>query len=386
MTELAAVRRRKVGILVTTYEDAYDGMAGGYIHFFEVARRWRDFDLVFYAPEMARKRVAKELPDAEFVAIPSCDGVTKSPALLFGYRMLMASLTLPGRMRKLDAIYTFTHFVGDVLPAVLASPRRTAAQVHHLQDAPWRRPGGIVHNMLAYANEMLGVVLIRHFVKSIVVVNGLVEHELRLPRDARVFLSGNGTWTMPVDDAARPPLERTGAVFVGRFHPTKALDDLIEAWALAHDRVPGQTLTLVGTGEASYVAELKARAERHGLGSSIVFTGLVSNERKAEIIGGARVFATATKEEGFGIASAEAMALGTPCVTYDLPVFGDVFPTGRLSAPVGDVKLLADALVRLLTDEPLFLQLAAEAKTLGQSFSWDHVSRVEEQAILAVAR
>jgi glycosyltransferase involved in cell wall biosynthesis len=381
----AANRRRKVGVICTTFDDDYDGMAGGYIHFFEAAKRWHDFDLVFFAPEMARKRVARELPGAEFVAIHTNDAI-KNRALLFGYRTIAASIALPGQLRRLDAIYPFTHFFADVLPAILAAPRRTAAQVHHLQDAPWKRPGGLLHNTLAYLNEAFGVALIRAFVKSVVVVNGLVEKELRLPRDARVFLSGNGTWTIPVENAARPAAERSGVVFVGRFHPTKAIGELIEAWAVVHAAVPEAKLTLVGTGEPGYVAELHESVNRLGLESCVVFTGLVTNERKAEILGSARAFATATKEEGFGIASAEAMAVGTPCATYALPVFDDVFPSGRISAPVGDTQALGRAIATLLLDDALFVKLAAEATALGQTLSWDHVSQVEEKAILAVAR
>jgi glycosyltransferase involved in cell wall biosynthesis len=386
MNGAAPAKRRKVGIIVTTFDDDYDGMAGGYVHFFEAAKRWHDFDLVFYAPEMARKTIARNLPQAEFVPIASCDDLTKNRALLFGYRMVAASFSLPRRLRELDAIYPLTHFVADVLPAVLAAPGRTAAQVHHLQDLPWKRPGGLFHNMLAYVNEALGVALIRQWIRSVVVVNRLVEKELHMPSRARVFLSGNGTWTIPVEHAALPPERRAGVVFVGRFHPTKAIDELIEAWALVAACVPGAHLSLIGTGDPAYVAQLEASVERLHIASSVTFTGLVSNERKAQLIGSARVFATATKEEGFGIAAAEAMALGTPCATYALPVFEEVFPHGRLSAPVGDVAGLAEAIVRLLVDEALFLRLAGEARELGASLSWDHVARVEERAILEVAR
>jgi glycosyltransferase involved in cell wall biosynthesis len=326
------------------------------------------------------------LPDAEFVTIPSPDAMTKSLAFIFVCRIVSAAVVLPKRLRTCDAIYPLAHFFPDVLPAFLASRRRTAVIVHHMQGPPWKRAGNLVRNMLAYANERLGLALTRRFARVVVVVNHLVEAELHLPPGRAVFCSGNGTWTTPVDGAARDLEERSGAVFVGRFHPTKGILDLIEAWPIVLERVPNARLTLVGKGEPAYVEIVRGRIASLGLEGSIRMAGRVTNEQKAQIIGSARVFATATKEEGWGIATAEAMALGTPCVTYDLPVFRDVFPRGRLEVAEGDVRAFAAAVVTLLTDDAAFRRLAIEARELGASFSWDHVARVEEEAILAVAR
>lgn len=382
---LTPTKRRTVGITNIAFYDDYAAKEGGYVHFFEAAKRWHDFDIVFFAPEPARKRVAEELPDATFVPIPGCDGLIKSRPVVFVLRMFAAAFTQRRRLREMDAIYPFTHQMADVFPAIFAAPRRTAVQVHHLLDKPWERPGGVFHNSLAYISESIGVALVRHWVKSVVVLNNLVAKKLRMPRDAKVFCSGSATWTIPIDHAARPIGERSGAAYVGRFHPSKGLDDIIDAWALVHLRVPDAKLTLIGTGDPEYVARLHERVRGHGLEDRVVFAGQVSDEEKAAILGSARAFVSGTREEGFGIAPAEAMAIGTPCVMYDLPVFDDVFPGGRMKVPVGDVAAFADAIALVLTDDELFTRLSTEARTVGEGFSWDHVAGVMEATILQVS-
>jgi glycosyltransferase involved in cell wall biosynthesis len=380
-----APRRRKVGITNIAFYDDYAAKEGGYVHFFEAAKRWHDFDIVFFAPEPARKRVAEELPDAQFVAIPGCDGLIHSRPIVFVLRMFAAAFTQRRKLREMDAIYPFTHQMADVFPAIVAAPRRTAVQVHHLMDKPWERPGGLFHNSLAYVSESIGVGLVRHFAKSVVVLNNLVAQKLRMPRDAKVFVSGSATWTIPIDHASKPIGERSGAAYVGRFHPSKGLDDIIEAWALVRERAPNAKLTLIGTGDPAYNEHLREKVRANGLEDRVAFAGQVTDEEKAAILGSSRAFVSGTREEGFGIAPAEAMAIGTPCVMYDLPVFDDVFPGGRMKVPVGDIPAFADAIVRVLTDDELFASLSAEARAVGESFSWDKVAGVMEQTILQVS-
>ena len=79
------------------------------------------------------------------------------------------------------------------------------------------------------------------------------------------------------------------------------------------------------------------------------------------------------------------MAIGTPCVMYDLPVFDDVFSGRPVKVPVGDVAEFARAIARVLADDDLFTRLSAEAKTIGEGFSWDHVAGVMEATILQVS-
>lgn len=379
------VRRRfRTGVVINTFEKE-SGMAGGFVHIFESVKRWRDSDVTVFAPEVARTVVAEQLPDAGFISIPSPDRWTRSLAMLFLTRIFTALFTTVRRLRRCDVIYVFSHFLPDIVPAVCASPDRMVVQVFHLQEPPGRRAGNFVRNLMAYANEFLGMLLVRRYVRNVVVLNDVTVPELKLPASTRIYRVGAGAWPIPVDDFLRPLEARSGVVSVGRIHPTKGIDDLVDAWAAVHETCPSARLTLVGTGDAGHVQTLRERIASRQLESSVHLAGFVSEEEKARIVSGARVFVSASKEEGWGIAVAEALALGVPCVTYDLPVFAEAFPSGRLEVRTGDVTGLANALLTLLTDDERYQSLAAQARRLGTTFSWESVARAEEDAIASVA-
>jgi glycosyltransferase involved in cell wall biosynthesis len=376
-------RRMRVAVIINTYEARAE--SGGFIHLFEAAKRWTDFDLTVFGPEEARPRVAKELAGAEFLPIPSCERRIGNRAVVYAFRTLAAALLLPGRLRRFDAIYVLSQSLPDIVPAVLAAPQRTVAQVFHLQPLPWKRPGSLLNNMFAFLSERLGVALVRRFVRNVVVLTPLILPALKLPERTSVTHAGSGAWSISVDGMALAPQDRSGAVYVGRMHPAKGLDDVIEAWSMVREQSPHAVLTLVGLGDEEYVRKLRDKVERRGLDGSVRFAGFVSEAEKARILGGARMFVSASREEGWGIAIAEAMALGVPCVTYDLPVFNEVFSRGRIGAPIGDVAALARAMTTLLNDDALHERLLRQAADLAKAFSWDAVARAEERAIRRAA-
>ncbi|MBV8490903.1 MAG: glycosyltransferase family 4 protein, partial [Candidatus Eremiobacteraeota bacterium] len=353
----------RIGVVLNSYE-RYGTAAGGIVHLFESAKRWRDCRVTVFAPEIARADVEHALPEAAFVAIPSPDAWVGSKAVVFLARTFGALFTIVSALRRQDAVYVISPFLPDILPAVAAAPRRTVAQVFHLQEPPGKRAGHFMRNTLAYLNERMGLALVRHFVRSVVVLNAVETPRLRLPATTHVFRAGAGAWPQSVEHAFRAPEKRSGAVCVGRIAPTKGIDDLIEAWSRVREAVPSATLTLVGIGDDdAYVASLHARLRERGLEDAVHFAGYVSNERKAEIVASARLFVTASREEGWGIALAEALALGIPCVTYDLPVFAEAFPVGRIPVPEGDVERFAAATVALLTNDERYFMLARNAYT-----------------------
>ena len=87
--------------------------------------------------------------------------------------------------------------------------------------------------------------------------------------------------------------------------------------------------------------------------SNVSFAGHVSREALRDLYGRAAVVAQLSRHEGFGVAAAEAAAMGCALVTTDLPVFDEVLGSARvrvpLEAPDADV---AAALRRALDAGP----------------------------------
>ncbi|WP_051681614.1 glycosyltransferase [Cellulomonas sp. HZM] len=138
----------------------------------------------------------------------------------------------------------------------------------------------------------------------------------------------------------RPP----HVVVVTRLVPHKRVDDVVRAFRTVVDRAPEARLRIWGSGVAE--ADLRALVTELGLAGSVTFEGFTADPVKALRSGCVAV--SASRSEGFGIATLEALAVGTPVVSYDYP-YGPRDLVGRSAGwlvPSGDVAALAAALER----------------------------------------
>lgn len=117
---------------------------------------------------------------------------------------------------------------------------------------------------------------------------------------------------MPVSRAHADTEMRT-LLFLGRIHPTKGLDRLLQAWAELQAGHPGWQLIIAGRGEAAYVQEVQALAATLGV-RRVEFPGPLYGEAKAQAYFGAELFVLPTHSENFGMVVAEALAHGCPAV------------------------------------------------------------------------
>jgi len=101
-------------------------------------------------------------------------------------------------------------------------------------------------------------------------------------------------------------------VFLGRIHPKKGVDILIDAFRNIHDRYPDVALVIAGSGDPSYVQSLVERAVAYGIGDRVSWPGLVTGVQKARILSGACAFVLPSHQENFGVAVVEALACAVP--------------------------------------------------------------------------
>jgi glycosyltransferase involved in cell wall biosynthesis len=174
--------------------------------------------------------------------------------------------------------------------------------------------------------------------------------------------------------------------FVGRLHPVKDVDTLLEATV----RVPELTLLLVGDGPDR--RRLAAKADQLGIADRVRFHG--QSSRVADLLRAADAFLLSSHGEGMSNALLEAMACGLPCLA-SRTVGGaeELLEDGRgMLVADGDVAAWATAIRRVVDDRDLrwtmgaaaaefvagALSLEAAADRLGRAYA--HVAGVAVRA------
>jgi len=107
------------------------------------------------------------------------------------------------------------------------------------------------------------------------------------------------------------------ALFMGRIHPKKGCDLLIEAFAKVLAEHSDWRLVIAGPDQVGWRKKLHNRAEQLGIAARITWTGMISGAMKWGALRAAEVFVLPSHQENFGIVVAEALAAGTPTLISD---------------------------------------------------------------------
>jgi glycosyltransferase involved in cell wall biosynthesis len=130
-----------------------------------------------------------------------------------------------------------------------------------------------------------------------------------VPPPYRAPAAGLATAPHPRDATASTVL------FLGRLHPVKGVDLLLDAWPAIHARHPAARLIIAGEGASDYGAELRVRAAALGDDAgSVTFAGFVRGADKAACLAAARVCVLPSLHENFGIVVLDAVAAGVPII------------------------------------------------------------------------
>jgi glycosyltransferase involved in cell wall biosynthesis len=106
-------------------------------------------------------------------------------------------------------------------------------------------------------------------------------------------------------------------LYLGRIHPQKGINHLIEAIAILKDKILGcgYSVKIVGMGEDSYVNKLKYMCKKLNVDKIINIDGAVYAKVKWELFRESSLFILPSYSESFGIVVAEALASETPVIT-----------------------------------------------------------------------
>lgn len=109
-----------------------------------------------------------------------------------------------------------------------------------------------------------------------------------------------------------PQLQNTrNFLFLGRLHPKKGCDILLDAFARIRSNDP-ISLIMAGPDQIGWEPDLRRQVARLNLTDLVVFTGMLQGAMKQGALASADAFILPSHQENFGISVVEALAAGLP--------------------------------------------------------------------------
>lgn len=192
-----------------------------------------------------------------------------------------------------------------------------------------------------------------HFIGN---TKGICDYLIQSGVSARkVHFISNFVYETPGTLLARPN-DKPLLVTLGRLHPSKAFDTLIEAMTHIKDA----ELWIGGTGALEQT--LKHTVQQHQLSDRIKFLGWVNNPE--DVIATSDLFICPSRFEPLGNVILEAWAQKKPVIATRNQGAVENITDGQdgLLTPIDDPKALATAINQLLTDTPHATQIAANGQ------------------------
>jgi len=149
--------------------------------------------------------------------------------------------------------------------------------------------------------------------------------------------------------------------YFARIGPEKGLHLLAEAYEKFRQRTPGARVRLESAGymassEKPYLARVRQRLERAGLGGEFSYRGILDRAQKLSFLRGLDILSVPTTyDEAKGFFLLEAMASGVPVVQPRRGSFPEIVERtgGGVLVNPDDAESLAQGLYRLWEDAPL---------------------------------
>ena len=149
-------------------------------------------------------------------------------------------------------------------------------------------------------------------------------------------------------------------LMISRLEPEKNIQMGIDAMGKVLEKYPKTGLVIAGSG--SERGKLEKRIVRNNLQSNVVFTGWLD-----EVFSGfktADVFSLTSDYEGYAMTLVEAAVSGTPIVTTNVGLVGDILKNNEdvLVCDPHDTKCIVEKLIKIIGDAQLRNRLSKHAK------------------------
>ena len=156
-------------------------------------------------------------------------------------------------------------------------------------------------------------------------------------------------------------------IYMGSFMPYKNVETMVAGMA----GLRGYTLHLLSRITPQRKAELERMVPP---GASVVFHNGVTDAEYDQLLRRATALVSLSRAEGYGLPLVEAMAIGTPVIASDIPIFREVGSDAALYVDPESPGQFADAVTQL-QDDKHWQDLSRRSIARAGEFSWDESAR-----------
>lgn len=133
---------------------------------------------------------------------------------------------------------------------------------------------------------------------------------------------------------------------VGRLHPVKGIDYLVDAFEKICIKIPNAKLFIIGRDDGIRYRILE-KIQNHSYKNRIFLLGFLETKDIKKMLSQTNVYVQPSLNEGLGISAIEAMAMECPCVFTNVGGLGEIADKGNNASlvPPGDSQKICEAVL-----------------------------------------
>lgn len=200
---------------------------------------------------------------------------------------------------------------------------------------------------------------------------------------SKVFVVHHGGIDKEAEKFSKEQLEFPYFLYIGRLELKKNILGILKAFDLFKGAYKSAH-KLVLVGNFGFGKEkIKEAIAKHRYKNDIVLTGWVDDVNKDYLLSNADMFLFPSLYEGFGLPILEAQAFGVPLITSCISSMPEVAGKGAILVNPHNSEEMADAMIRIMSDENLKNDLMTKGRENLKRFSWKDCARETLEIIVS---
>ena len=160
-------------------------------------------------------------------------------------------------------------------------------------------------------------------------------------------------------------------LYVGRINKMKNISRLLIAYSKIFNKI-NHDLVIISDDKEALNKEIENTKLNDMVIERIVIMQNVSEETKYDVMSRAKLLLSPTLYEGFGLAPVEAMACSCPVIVSNNSCIPEICGDAAVYVDPFNIDSIADAIVKLIEDNDLRLELIVRGLNRVKEFSWEY--------------